>query len=176
MIFDAGRDAGSDLPGGCLIGTRLLVIAGAGSLVIAGGALAGSRRRLARAPASRGTHCGHDRGLQAIKAKIAARQSLRLSFPDLTEQEDIIDYGVNDLRKTRIDGECVSVAYMVTNPDPGLAASMAAYDVAMDEPPANITEMALPAPGHARAVCWIECSTGGDRLDAEAIHSMASTS
>src|SRR5262245_20757787 len=33
----------------------------------------------------------------AIEAKIAAGQSLRLRFPDPTAQEDIIDYGVNDL-------------------------------------------------------------------------------
>ena len=109
----------------------------------------------------------------AIQAKIAAGQSLRLRFPDPTAQEDIIDYGVNDLWKTGIDGACVSVAYVVTNPDPGLAASMAAYDAAMHLPPANITEMALPAPSNPSAVCQLECSTGEDRLDAEAIHSMA---
>ena len=109
----------------------------------------------------------------AIQAKIAAGQSLRLRFPDPTAQEDIIDYGVNDLWKKGIDGACVRVAYVVTNPDPGLAASMAAYDAAMDLPPANITEMALPAPSNPSAVCQIECSTVEDRLDAEAIHSMA---
>jgi hypothetical protein len=62
---------------------------------------------------------------------------------------------------------------VVTNPDPGLAASMAAYDAAMDLPPANVTEMALPGKDKPSAVCQIECSTGEDRLDAEAIHSMA---
>ena len=108
-----------------------------------------------------------------IQAKIAAGQSLRLRFPDPTAQEDIIDYGVNGLWGKGIDGACVRVAYLVTNPDPGLAASMAAYDAAMDLPPANITEMALPAPGHPPAACRIECGTGEDRLDAEAIHSMA---
>ena len=67
----------------------------------------------------------------------------------------------------------MTVAYVVTNPDPNLAASMATYDTAMDLPPANITDMALPAPADPTAVCQIECSTGEDRLDAEAIHSMA---
>jgi hypothetical protein len=109
----------------------------------------------------------------AIEAKIAAGQSLRLRFPDPTAAEDIIDYGVNDLWKRGIDGAGVTVAYVVTNPDPGLAASMASYDAAMDLPPADITDMALPAPTDPSAVCQIECSTGEDRLDAEAIHSMA---
>jgi subtilase family serine protease len=108
-----------------------------------------------------------------IQAKIAAGRSLQLRFPDPTAQEDVIDYGVDDLWKKGIDGACVSVAYVVTNPDPGLAASMAAYDAAMGLPPANITEMALPAPSNPSAVCQIECGTGEDRLDAEAIHSMA---
>jgi hypothetical protein len=65
------------------------------------------------------------------------------------------------------------VAYVVTNPDPGLAASMATYDTAMDLPAANITDMALPPPDDPTAVCQIECSPGEDQLDAEAIHSMA---
>jgi Subtilase family len=109
----------------------------------------------------------------AIEAKIAAGQSLRLRFPDPTAQEDIIDYGVNDLWKTGIDGAGVTVAYVVTNPDPGLEASLASYDATMDLPPANITDMALPAPTNPSAPCQVECSTGEDRLDAEAIHSMA---
>jgi Subtilase family len=67
----------------------------------------------------------------------------------------------------------VTVAYIVTNPDPGLAASMTSYDAAMDLPPANITQMALPAPANPSATCQVECSPGEDRLDAEAIHSMA---
>jgi Subtilase family len=109
----------------------------------------------------------------AIEAKIAAGQSLRLRFPDPTAQADIIDYGVNDLWQRGIDGAGVTVAYVVTNPDPGLAASMATYDAAMTLPPANITDMALPAPANPAAACQVECSTGEDRLDAEAIHSMA---
>lgn len=109
----------------------------------------------------------------AIEAKIAAGETLRLRFPDPTASEDIIDYGVNDLWKRAIDGAGVTVAYVVTNPDPGLEASMASYDAAMDLPPADITDMALPAPANPSAVCQIECSTGEDRLDAEAIHSMA---
>ncbi|HTW04139.1 MAG TPA: S8 family serine peptidase [Streptosporangiaceae bacterium] len=109
----------------------------------------------------------------AIEAKIAAGESLRQRFPDPTAAEDIIDYGVNDLWKKGIDGAGVTVAYVVTNPDPGLAASMTSYDTAMDLPPADITDMSLPAPANPAATCQIECSTGEDRLDAEAIHSMA---
>jgi subtilase family serine protease len=160
---------------------RFPLIAGAASLVIAGAALAGP------ALAGPATPAGQTQGVpppaeriaattaayNAIEAKIAAGQSLRLRFPDPTAQEDIIDYGVNDLWKRGIDGAGVTVAYVVTNPDPGLAASMATYDKAMNLPPANITDMALPAPGNPSAVCQIECSTGEDRLDAEAIHSMA---
>ena len=40
----------------------------------------------------------------AIEAKIAAGKSMRLRVPDPTAQEDILDYGVNDLWKTGIDG------------------------------------------------------------------------
>ncbi len=109
----------------------------------------------------------------AIEAKIAAGESLRLRYPDPTAQEDIIDYGVNDLWQNGIDGAGVTVAYIVTNPDPGLQASMTAYDTAMDLPPANITQMSLPAPTNPTATCQVECSPGEDRLDAEAIHSMA---
>jgi hypothetical protein len=109
----------------------------------------------------------------AIEAKIAAGQSLRLPFPDPTAQADIIDYGVSDLWKRGIDGAGVTVAYVVTNPDPGLAASLAAYDTAMNLPLASITDTTLPAPGNPSFTCQVECSTGEDRLDAEAIHSMA---
>jgi hypothetical protein len=109
----------------------------------------------------------------AIEAKIAAGQSLRLRFPDPTAAQDIIDYGLHDLWKRAIDGAGVTVAYVVTNPDPNLATAMATYDMAMDLPPADITDMALPAPTDPSKVCQIECSTGEDRLDAEAIHSMA---
>jgi hypothetical protein len=160
---------------------RPLVIAGVGSLLVAGA--------LAACPtlASAVTSPGQTPGVpppavriaattatfNAIEAKIAAGQSLRLRFPDPTAQEDIIDYGVNDLWKKGIDGAGVTVAYVVTNPDPDLAASLATYDTAMDLPAANITDMALPAPADPTAVCQIECSAGEDRLDAEAIHSMA---
>ncbi|HEX6522863.1 MAG TPA: S8 family serine peptidase [Streptosporangiaceae bacterium] len=109
----------------------------------------------------------------AIEAKIAAGQSLRLRFPDPTASEDIIDYGLHDLWKRAIDGAGVTVAYVVTNPDPNLGTALATYDAAMDLPPADITDMALPAPTDPSAPCQIECSTGEDRLDAEAIHSMA---
>ncbi|MBV9451656.1 MAG: S8 family serine peptidase [Streptosporangiaceae bacterium] len=109
----------------------------------------------------------------AIEAKIAAGQSLRLHFPDPTASEDIIDYGLHDLWKRAIDGAGVTVAYVVTNPDPDLSTALATYDTAMDLPPADITDMALPAPTDPSAVCQVECSTGEDRLDAEAIHSMA---
>ncbi len=110
----------------------------------------------------------------AIEAKIAAGLPLRLrGFPDPTAAQDIVDYGVNDLWKKGIDGAGTTVAYVVTNPDPGLAASMASYDTAMDLPPANLTDLALPAPTDPSATCQIECGNGEDRLDAEAIHSMA---
>jgi hypothetical protein len=155
---------------------RFLLITGTCGLLIAGTALAipaiasgqtqGVPPPAERIAATTATY-------NAIEAKIAAGQSLRLRDPDPTAQEDIIDYGVNDLWKKGIDGAGVTVAYIVTNPDPGLTASMTAYDTAMDLPPANITQMALPAPSNPSYVCQVECSTGEDRLDAEAIHSMA---
>jgi Subtilase family len=170
------------------VAARHLLIAGAGGLLIAGAALAlASTARSGAAGSSAATPSCLARGVppraertaattatyHAIEAKIAAGQSLRLPFPDPTAQEDIIDYGNNGLWNRGIDGACVTVAYVVTNPDPGLAASMAAYDTAMHLPPANITQMALPAPGSSSHPCRIECSPGEDRLDAEAIHSMA---
>jgi hypothetical protein len=169
------------LMGGHNVVVRPFLIAAASSLVIVGTALAGP------ALASTATPVGQPPGVpppavriaattatfNAIEAKIAAGLSLRLHFTDPTAQEDIIDYGVNDLWKQGIDGAGVTVAYIVTNPDPKLATSLATYDTAMDLPPANITDMALPAPSDPSAVCQIECSTGEDRLDAEAIHSMA---
>jgi hypothetical protein len=160
---------------------RPLVIASASSLLVAG--LVVASPTLASGVTSPGQPPGvpppavriaaTTATYNAIEAKIAAGQSLRLRFPDPTAQEDIIDYGVNDLWQQGIDGAGVTVAYVVTNPDPNLEASMASYDTAMDLPPANITEMALPAPTNPSATCQIECSTGEDRLDAEAIHSMA---
>jgi hypothetical protein len=160
---------------------RALLIAGTCGLLVAGTALAAPALASPAArsgqtqdfPPPRERIAATTATYNAIEAKIAAGQSLRLRFPDPTAQEDIIDYGVNDLWKKGIDGAGVTVAYIVTNPDPGLAASMATYDAAMDLPPANITQMALPAPGNPSFVCQIECSTGEDRLDAEAIHSMA---
>jgi hypothetical protein len=160
---------------------RPLLVAGVASLLLASPMLASP------ALASAATPPGQTQGVptraeriaattatfNAIEAKIAAGQSLRLRFPDPTAAEDIIDYGVNDLWKRGIDGAGVTVAYVVTNPDPNLEASMASYDAAMDLPPADITDLALPAPTDPSAVCQIECSTGEDRLDAEAIHSMA---
>jgi hypothetical protein len=155
---------------------RFLVIACAGSLAAASAALA---TPALATPAPPGVPPPADRiaattaTFSAIEAKIAAGQSLRLRFPDPTAQSDIIDYGVNDLWKKGLDGAGVTVAYVVTNPDPGLATSMASYDAQMNLPPANITDMALPAPANPSFVCQVECSTGEDRLDAEAIHSMA---
>ena len=155
---------------------RFLVIASAGTLLAASAAIAAPALA---SPAPPGVPPPADRiaattaTFNAIEAKIAAGQSLRLRFPDPTAQSDIIDYGVNDLWKKGIDGAGVTVAYVVTNPDPGLAASMASYDAQMNLPPANITDMALPAPANPSFVCQVECSTGEDRLDAEAIHSMA---
>ena len=159
---------------------RPLLVAGAGSLLAASVACAGPATARPATLSCQGAPPPAERiaattaTYNAIEAKIAAGTSLRLrGFPDPTAQEDIIDYGVNDLWRKGIDGACVTVAYVVTNPDPGLAASLAAYDAAMNLPPANITDMALPAPTDPSAVCQIECSTGEDRLDAEAIHSMA---
>jgi hypothetical protein len=160
---------------------RLPLIAGVASLLIAGPMLASPALAGTAAPSGQppGFPPPAERiaattaTFNAIEAKIAAGQRLRLRFPDPTAAEDIIDYGVNDLWKRGIDGAGVTVAYVVTNPDPGLAASMASYDAAMDLPPADITDMALPAPTDPSAVCQIECSTGEDQLDAEAIHSMA---
>jgi hypothetical protein len=160
---------------------RSLFVAGAASVLLATPMLAST------AMASAGAPPGQAQGVpppaqriaattatfNAIEAKIAAGTSLRLRFPDPTASEDIIDYGVNDLWKKAIDGAGVTVAYVVTNPDPNLAASMTTYDTAMDLPPADITDMALPAPTDPSAVCKVECSTGEDQLDAEAIHSMA---
>ena len=82
----------------------------------------------------------------AIEAKIAAGKSLGLPFPDATAAEDVIDYGVNDLWQKGIDSAGVTVAYVVTNrTHPGLEASMASYDEAMDLPAAvGITQVALP--------------------------------
>jgi Subtilase family len=170
---------------------RRLVIAGAAILLIAGAALAFALTSMSGSSAARSSEATPScraRGVpppaqriaattatyNAIEARIAAGKSLQLlRFPDPTAQEDIIDYGNQDLWKEGIDGACVTVAYVVTNPDPGLAASMATYDKAMDLPPANITEMALPAPANPNFTCLIECSSGEDRLDAEAIHSTA---
>ena len=149
---------------------RRRLAAGAGGLLAAGAALAlASTAGPGAAGAGEATPPCRARGVpppaeriaattatyHASEAKIAAGGFLRLGFPDPTAQEDIIDYGVSDLRKRGIGGACVTVAYVVTNPDPGLAASMAGYDTAMDLPPAKITEVALPPPGDSSFVCRI---------------------
>ncbi|HEY2506132.1 MAG TPA: S8 family serine peptidase [Streptosporangiaceae bacterium] len=159
---------------------RSLLIVGVGSLLVAGttlaspalaGVAAGAGAPGVPPPAVRIAETNAT--FNAIEAKIAAGTPLRLRFPDPTAQEDIIDYGVHNLWQQGIDGSGVTVAYVVTNPDPGLAASMQTYDTAMDLPPVNISDIALPAPADPSATCQIECSTGEDQLDAEAIHSMA---
>src|SRR5215470_3069344 len=124
------------------MGVRFLLIASVSSLVIASAALASPA---IASPAIPGTPSGQADGVpppadriaattatfNAIEAKIAAGQSLRLrGFPDATAQSDIIDYGVNDLWKKGIDGAGVTVAYVVTNPDPNLATALANYDTA----------------------------------------------
>ncbi len=163
---------------------RSLLIAGAGTLLVAGAALAtpalaspaapsGQTQLFPPPPPPAQRIAATTATFNAIEAKIAAGTRLRLRFPDPTAQEDIIDYGVNDLWQKGIDGAGVTVAYVVTNPDPNLVASMASYDTAMDLPPASITDMALPAPSDPNFVCQVECSPGEDQLDAEAIHSMA---
>ena len=155
---------------------RPLLIAGTAGVLFASTALASAATPSGQAqgvppPAQRiaATNATYN----AIQAKIAAGQSLKLRFPDPTAQSDIIDYGLHALWDKGIDGAGVTVAYIVTNPDPGLAASLATYDTAMDLPPANVTDMALPAPADPNAPCQIGCDTTEDRLDAEAIHSMA---
>ncbi len=159
--------------------TRLLLIAGVASLLFASPALASTAiASPARPPAScrrYGTHRGDDRPPTTRSRRRSPPESRcsGLRFPDPTAATDILDYGVNDLWKKGIDGAGVTVAYVVTNPDPGLAAAVASYDAAMDLPPANITDLALPAPTNPSAACQIECVTSEDRLDAEAIHSMA---
>jgi len=155
---------------------RSLLIAGVASLLLASPVLASAATAPGQSPGvppSAERIAATTATYDAIEAKIAARKSLLLRFPDPTAAEDIVDYGVNDLWKRGIDGAGVTVAYVVTNPDPGLHASMASYDAAMHLPPANITELALPAPANPSAACKIECDTGEDQLDAEAIHSMA---
>src|SRR5215471_10411961 len=146
------------------VARSLLIAVGAGSLVIASAALASPAlaRPMTPADQTQGVPPPAERiaatnaTFNAIEAKIAAGQSLRLRFPDPTAQSDIIDYGVNDLWKKGIDGAGVTVAYVVTNPDPGLATSMASYDAQMNLPPANITDMALPAPANPSFVCQVE--------------------
>jgi Subtilase family len=164
---------------------RLRLVAGAGSLLLVSLALASPALASAAQPAATaGTFPPPPPAAQriaattatynAIEAKIAAGTSLRLrGFANATAQSDIIDYGVNDLWQQGIDGAGVTVAYIVTNPDPGLQTALSNYSTQMSLPPANITDMALPAPADPTAVCQIECSTGEDQLDAESIHSMA---
>ncbi|MGH3305413.1 MAG: hypothetical protein ACRDOK_27880, partial [Streptosporangiaceae bacterium] len=160
---------------------RPLLVATVGSLLLASTALAGPALASAAALAGKSSDvpppavriAATTATYNAIEAKIAAGQSLRLRFPDPTPQEDIINYGVNDLWKRGIDGVGRDRGLHSHQPRRGLTASMATYDTAMDLPPANITEMALPAPTNPTATCQIECSSGEDRLDAEAIHSMA---
>ena len=162
------------------MGTRfLLSIAGACGLAVAGAALATHAAAGPSARSCQGVPSAADRiaattaTYNSIEAKIAAGTSLRLRFPNPTAQEDIIDYGVNNLWKQGIDGACVTVAYVVTNPDPNLTKALATYDTAMDLPPANISQMGLPAPANPAFTCQVECSAGEDQLDAESIHSMA---
>ena len=168
---------------------RRRLIAGAGGLLIAGAALAlastagpGAARPGEATPPcrARGVPPPAERiaattaTFNSIEAKIAAGQIPAAALPGSDGAGRH-----HRLRRQRPveDGEstapCVTVAYVVTNPDPDLAASMASYDTAMDLPPANITDMALPAPANPSFTCQIECSTGEDQLDAEAIHSMA---
>lgn len=158
---------------------RLLLIAGAAIAVIASAALVGSAHAQTAALTCSSAPPVADRiaattaTFDSIEAKVAANQSLRLRFSDGTAQSDVLDYGVNNLWQNGIDGACVTVAYIVTNPDPNLEATVANYSAAMNLPPANITQMTLPAATDPTAPCQVECSTGEDRLDAEAIHSMA---
>ena len=157
---------------------RLLLVVGAGIVFIAAAALASpalasTAPTCSSAPPVADRIAATDATYNSIEAKIAARQSLRLRFTDATAQSDVIDYGVNSLWHNGIDGACVTVAYIVTNPDPNLATTLASYSTAMNLPPANISQMQLPDATDPTAPCVVECSTGEDQLDAEAIHSMA---
>jgi Subtilase family len=163
------------------MGTRfLLSIAGACGLAVASAAIATHTVAATTAQSCQGVPSAADRiaattaTYNSIEAKIAAGQSLRLrGFANATAQTDIIDYGVNNLWKQGIDGACVTVAYVVTNPDPTLETTLAKYSTAMDLPPANISQIGLPAPTNPSFTCQVECSAGEDQLDAESIHSMA---
>ena len=140
MFVKAGnprRDAGRSFVEAMMV-ARPLLVAGAGGLLVASLAFASPAPAGAATPSCQGVPPSAQRiaattaTYNAIEAKIAAGTSLRLrGFPDPTAQEDIVDYGVNDLWQKGIDGACVTVAYVVTNPDPGLAASLATYDTAM---------------------------------------------
>jgi hypothetical protein len=163
------------------MGARLfLSIAGACAVAVASVPLATQAAAGTTAQSCQGVPSAADRiaattaTYNSIEAKVAAGESLRLrGYANGTAQEDIIDYGVNNLWKQGIDGACVTVAYVVTNPDPTLATTLAKYSTAMDLPPANISQIGLPAPTNPSFTCQVECSTGEDQLDAESIHSMA---
>src|ERR1700677_2820021 len=155
---------------------RPILIAGVASLLLASPLLASTASassQITSVPPPTERIAATTATYDAIEAKIAAGQPLRLRFPDPTAAADILDYGVNDLWKRGIDGAGVTVAYVVTNPDPGLEAAVASYDAAMDLPPANITDLALPAATTPSAGYEIKCITSEDRLEAEAILSMA---
>jgi len=161
--------------------TRRVLFAGAAGLLAA--TLLGCTTQATAGKAAHGRPAGDPaaaqrvaattRAFDAVEARITAGKTLRLGFPDPTASEDIVDYGVNDLWKKGIDGAGVTVAYIVTNPDPNLGPAVASFDKAMDLPPADITQMALPAPADPAAPCRVECVPGEVELDAEAIHSMA---
>ncbi len=159
---------------------RPLLIAGAASLLLASPLVAGPALASVAAPTA-GNPANPPKAVRIaattatynnIEARIAAHLSLRQrGFANATAMEDILDYGVNDLWKEGIDGAGVTVAFVVPNPDPGLATTLASYDTTMDLPPANLSDIQLPA--GPSFTCKIECDTTEDRLDAESIHSMA---
>ena len=84
---------------------RSLLVAGATGVLLATPVLASPAMASAGAPPGPSTGvpppaqriAATTATFNAIEAKIAAGQSLRLRFPDPTASEDIIDYGVNDL-------------------------------------------------------------------------------
>src|SRR5262245_48331911 len=96
---------------------RLLLVAGAGIVLVASAALvspafASTAPTCSPAPPAADRIAATTATYNSIEAKIAAGQSLRLRFTDATAQSDVVDYGVNNLWQNGIDGACVTVAYI----------------------------------------------------------------
>lgn len=112
---------------------------------------------------------------QSIQDKVAAGQSLDVPFDDPTAQLDVLDYGVASLWKRGIDGSGTTVAILLSSPDPQLPAVLSQYSTTLGLPQPAVTMMQFPATTPPATSCSFEqaCGPGEDRLDAEAIHTMA---